>query len=295
MTLLHPDVPAFSDDPAYPYFPPRRGEGDKDFETSSAFRSLTIAGRLPELHLYDGNRCNRACPFCCVHGAPEGEVVWHAPYTDAVLDYALQLVDPAGRIKFYGGEPTMDPGSVIRAASYLRAGGFTGSFRIFSNGDDAPALLRVLEAVPDMHATLNYSVVHGLGVERLSSASLLALQPLAGTRIFCGHASLAETGRHTQGHADSERDFGPRCPGCHPVLRSDGILHGCPFAVEDTAPRFVLAHAGTTPPRTAIGNFMALARWQRAPLVLATKRSGASACTTCRSGEVPDPTLADLT
>ena len=37
------------------------------------------ADRLPEVHLYQGNRCNRACPFCTVEGSPHGWFSEHTP------------------------------------------------------------------------------------------------------------------------------------------------------------------------------------------------------------------------
>lgn len=38
---------------------------------------------LRELHLYEGSFCNRACPWCTIHGPPDG---WHRPYDAATLD-----------------------------------------------------------------------------------------------------------------------------------------------------------------------------------------------------------------
>ena len=59
---------------------------------------------LRELHLYEGNFCNRTCSWCTIDGSPDG---WYQPYAPAVLDQALRSVAADGNVKFYGGEPTL--------------------------------------------------------------------------------------------------------------------------------------------------------------------------------------------
>jgi hypothetical protein len=61
---------------------------------------------LRELHLYEGNFCNRACVWCTIDGSPEG---WYRRYSPAVLDQALATLAPDGNLKFYGGEPPSTP------------------------------------------------------------------------------------------------------------------------------------------------------------------------------------------
>src|SRR5207245_531909 len=58
---------------------------------------------LRELHLYEGNFCNRTCAWCTINGSPQG---WYERYSPAVLDQALATLAPDGNLKFYGGEPT---------------------------------------------------------------------------------------------------------------------------------------------------------------------------------------------
>ena len=65
---------------------------------------------LRELHLYEGNFCNRTCAWCTIQGSPDG---WYEPYRAEVLDQARRSVAPDGNIKFYGGEPTLHAAAII--------------------------------------------------------------------------------------------------------------------------------------------------------------------------------------
>ena len=69
-------------------------------------------GELRELHLYEGNLCNRACVWCTVDGSPEG---WHASYTRSLVTAAVASLARDGNLKFYGGEPTITHREVISA------------------------------------------------------------------------------------------------------------------------------------------------------------------------------------
>ena len=62
---------------------------------------------VAEVHLYEGNFCNRTCAWCTIDGSPQG---WYERYSPAVLDQALATLAADGNLKFYGGEPTLQIG-----------------------------------------------------------------------------------------------------------------------------------------------------------------------------------------
>lgn len=257
------------EDPVYPFLPPRPSSGP--------FTGL-VNGRLPELHLYDGSRCNRACAFCAVAGSPRG---WYRPFGPEVLEFALELVSPRGSIKFYGGEPTLHPENVVQAVAFLEQGGFVGRFRLYSNGIRAEVLTEVLDAVPEMDAVLNYSILHGRGVPSIPRHSLELLLGYERGRIFSGHPDLVDVGAAGELPAESVTEsFGGACAHCHPVLRSDGIFHGCPFAVENRSPHFQLGGVGS-PAGPAVGEFEKLIRWQSEVLEPEARRRGLHPCQVC--------------
>src|SRR5215213_9028524 len=88
-------------------------------------------GKMDELHLYHGSRCNRECNFCCVNGAPDGD---HERFSEDVLSAAVDMVAKQGSLKIYGGEPTLDAKNLRFAVAHLRELGFEGAITIFSNG-----------------------------------------------------------------------------------------------------------------------------------------------------------------
>ena len=119
---------------------------------------------LRELHLYEGNFCNRACSWCTIHGSPDG---WYQPYSPAVLDQALATLAADGNLKFYGGEPTLHTPEIVEAIRYCRERGFAGLVTVFSNGVQAEKLIAILESDPRTEAVLNYSIFHGRDAEPL--------------------------------------------------------------------------------------------------------------------------------
>ncbi|NJO48513.1 MAG: radical SAM protein, partial [Leptolyngbyaceae cyanobacterium RM2_2_4] len=110
-----------------------------------------------------GNQCNRDCSFCTVFGSPKG---WYSEYTPEHLEAALRTVmlHQQGAIKFYGGEPTLNPENVMWAIAYLRQRGYQGAIVIYSNGIQAERLLQILESDPlgKTTASLNYSIATGM-------------------------------------------------------------------------------------------------------------------------------------
>ena len=82
------------------------------------------AGKMDELHLYHGSRCNRVCAFCCVNGEPQGH---HLPFDANVLQAAVRLVSRQGSLKIYGGEPTLDAKNLLWSVAYLREAGIYSS------------------------------------------------------------------------------------------------------------------------------------------------------------------------
>jgi hypothetical protein len=206
-----------------PLFPPHRSREQYD-PSWTCFR---------ELHLYNGSRCNRACEFCTVAGSPSG---WYEPFTPPVLDLALQLVAPDGNLKIYGGEPTLDPANIRESMAYLRAGGFTGWFTLFTNGVLAERLIALLEADDRCEAVLNYSILFGDGAPPLPRRAQRALEEYARGRpgvLFASHPDLVPVGPGATFASHEPRpSFQGTCPRCPPVLTSRGLLHACPFAVE---------------------------------------------------------------
>ena len=131
---------------------------------------------LRELHLYEGNFCNRTCSWCTISGSPQG---WYQPYSRAVLDQALATLAVDGNLKFYGGEPTLHTPEIIEAMSYVRAGGFRGLITVFSNGVRAEKLIEILESDARSEAVLNYSIYHGRDAEPLPEHARTRLESWA--------------------------------------------------------------------------------------------------------------------
>src|ERR1700687_3226242 len=177
---------------------------------------------LRELHLYEGNFCNRTCTWCTINGSPDG---WYQNYTPAVLDQALATVARDGNIKFYGGEPTLHSQAIIDAMAYLRARGFRGLFTIFSNGIKADRLIDILESDARSEAVLNYSIYHGRDADPLPPHAQEHLEDWSRAhpnRVFQGYKVLFHAGAGTQHVYDRDREadfpgLGTACVRCVPV------------------------------------------------------------------------------
>src|SRR5438105_11702917 len=133
---------------------------------NSVLGVVSEPGRMDELHLYHGSRCNRACAFCCTNGAPEGH---HTPFTEAVLQAAVRLVARRGSLKIYGGEPTLDAANLRWTVGRLRTLGFAGAITLFSNGLRCRVLTSLLDADPGIRVVLNHAIITGTG-EKLPPA-----------------------------------------------------------------------------------------------------------------------------
>jgi hypothetical protein len=244
-------------------------------------------GRLAELHLYSGAYCNRRCAFCCVYGSPDAE---YQPYTEAVLDYAAQIVDLRGSIKFYGGEPTLQTDNLIWAMAYLRDRGFRGVFTIFSNGVRAGELIRALGSDNNCRAALNYSILMGRGEEPPPAGAMERLSEYAEAhpgKLFLAHEGIHPVGRGpeflgSQGLEDPDA----RCYRCYPTLTTSGQLHACPFAVELRAPHYDLGTLQTPPAEgtTAFGRFQG---WIESELEPRARQKGVHPCVECTRGLAP--------
>ncbi|GAB4455546.1 MAG: hypothetical protein OHK0029_11900 [Armatimonadaceae bacterium] len=241
------------------------------------------AGKWNELHLYTGSQCNRACSFCCVYGEPGGG---YAPWSEPALDQALRLVAKRGSLKFYGGEPTLDTPNLLWAMEYLRRSGFAGVFTIFSNGIRARSLVQILEGDTDTLAVLNYSIATGRGEEPLPDAARIRLQEWAARnpeRLFVSHDFVIPVGRQEGGQAFAENGSEPtKCFRCFPVLTSSGLLHACPFAVEEDRPHYHLGNTETDA-ATAQERFQQFLQWMTEVLEPRAEASGINACTLCVS------------
>ncbi|MBI2505235.1 MAG: radical SAM protein [Candidatus Latescibacteria bacterium] len=155
-------------------------------------------GRLPEIHLYFGSRCNRECDFCVVFGSPRG---WLAEVDEELLEALLGLLHPQAQLKIYGGEPTLLSANLRWVFAELRRRGFAGRFTLFSNGIQSARLLELLEADDRTCCVLNYSILTGTQAERIPPTALRQLTEYARRhpgRLFAGHADLVEVGRAQQ-------------------------------------------------------------------------------------------------
>jgi uncharacterized protein DUF547 len=240
---------------------------------------------LRELHLYEGNFCNRTCSWCTINGTPDG---WYQNYTRATLDQALATVARDGNIKFYGGEPTLHAPAIIDAMHYLRTQGFAGLFTIFSNGVKADRLLAILDSDPRSEAVLNYSIYHGRDAEPLPPHAKAALERWATehpNRMFQGYKVLFHAGAGATAAYDRDREadyhgLGSGCVRCFPVLTSRGRFHACPFAAEIDAPHYDLGRVGTDP-RTVFRNYHSFRRWVDDTLDPTAAARGISSCEMC--------------
>lgn len=209
-------------------------------------KGVIDSDRLMELHLYPGNQCNRDCSFCTVFGSPKG---WYTEYTPEHLDAALQTVmlNEQGAIKFYGGEPTLNPENVVWAIAYLRQHGYQGAIVVYSNGIQAASLLQILESdlAGKTTASLNYSIATGDGAPQMPKKSLEQLETYEMAHpeaIAIGHPDVVDSGRGIEPFTgDTARPrANSRCPHCYPVLTTEGKFHACPFAIENQAAHFQL-------------------------------------------------------
>ncbi len=240
---------------------------------------------LRELHLYEGNFCNRDCSWCTIHGSPQG---WYEPYSDTVLDQAAASVAGDGNIKFFGGEPTLHWAVIIKAMAHLRGRGFRGLFTIFSNGVKADRLLAILDSDARSEAVLNYSILHGRDAEPLPAHAKEILEQWASAhpnRLFQGYKVLFHAGGGAGAGFDSDREadfhgLGTNCVRCFPVLTSRGRFHACPFATEIDAPHFDLGGAGSNPAEV-FEKYRAFRRWTQETLDPAASKRGVSSCEMC--------------
>ena len=229
-------------------------------------------------------------------GSPKG---WHKAYCRETLDFALELVHPEGLLKFFGGEPTLYPAEILAAVRYVKKRGFQGKFRLYSNGVRAKQLIALLEAIPEMDAVLNYSILNGRGAPPIPSGAMKKLLEFPGNRIASGHPDLVDINAPvplSEKDSDEIGNFGGSCANCFPSLRSDGRFHGCPFAVEKLDPHFDLGRVGQTSPRAALKNFEAFYRWQSEVLEPRARELGVHPCRACdrHLSEIDEPILSDF-
>jgi len=272
-----------------------------------------------DFHLYTGSKCNRKCDFCIVSGRPDG---WYKPLTEEVLNAALKVVPLDSTIKFYGGEPTIDAENIIWAFGYLRQNGFRGWLTVFSNGVLADRVIKILEADTDSDVVLNYSILHGEDAEPIPPESLRKLKEFEVRnphRIYSSHAAVfpygkgvefvaqvgsehiierlhtsldkkTEIGEITPEFAEnSEKKNFRLCPRCRPALRTDGVFHACPFAVESNERHFHLGKLGETSEERVLENFQKFLVWIDETLEPEAERRQLHPCQICTHhlGELP--------
>ncbi|MBC7796841.1 MAG: hypothetical protein H7Z37_08215 [Pyrinomonadaceae bacterium] len=267
--------------------------------------------KFSDFHLYTGSKCNRTCDFCIVSGRPDG---WYKPLTENALDATFELVPVDATIKFYGGEPTIDTKNVIWAMRYLREKGFVGWFTIFSNGVLADRVIKILDSDTKTDVVLNYSILHGEDAEPIPPAALEKLKQYEiqhPNHIFSSHAGVFPFGRAVefvakvgQNHVvermhtsfDKKIEAGLMtvetaelieqkgfrlCPRCRPALRTDGVFHACPFAVESNEPHFNLGKLGQDSPETVLNNFQSFLDWIENTLEPEAERLQIHPCKVC--------------
>jgi hypothetical protein len=250
---------------------------------------------LRELHLYEGNFCNRTCDWCTINGSPHG---WYEPYSHEVLDQAVKTLAPDGNLKFYGGEPTLHARAIIDAIGYVRSRGFSGLVTVFSNGIKAGRLIEILESDPRSEAVLNYSIYHGRDAEPLpvhAKEQLEAWSTAHPGRIFKGYKVLfhARAGACRPYERDREAEYhgkGTGCVRCFPVLTTKGRFHACPFAAEIDSPHYDLGAVGSDPAKV-LRNYQTFRRWIDDTLDPAARERRISSCEMChtRLSELPVP------
>ncbi len=250
---------------------------------------------LRELHLYEGNFCNRDCSWCTISGSPQG---WYENYSRATLEQAFESVARDGNIKFYGGEPTLHAQAIIDAMGYLRERGFTGLFTIFSNGIKAERLIEILQSDERSEAVLNYSIYHGRDAEPLPAHAKTTLEEWARqqpNRIFQGYKVLFHAGAGADQVYDRDREpdfhgLGRGCVRCFPVLTSKGRFHACPFAVEIDSPHYDLGTVGSEP-KDVFRRYRTFRRWIDEVLDPTASARGVSSCEMCHRhlSELPAP------
>ena len=250
-------------------------------------------GELRELHLYEGNFCNRDCSWCTINGSPDG---WYQAYTPAVLEQALDTLAANGNLKFYGGEPTLHTPEIVGAMRYVRERGFTGLITVFSNGIQAEKLISILESDPKSEAVLNYSIYHGRDAKPMPRYSRDRLEQWAlmnPNRIFQGYKVLFHAGGGAEEKFDQDREsdyhgMGNRCVRCFPVLTTKGRFHACPFAAEIDSPHFDLGGVGSSS-ETVFENYRTFLHWVDKELDPAAEARGISSCEMChrRLAELP--------
>ena len=234
--------------------------------------------RWLELHLYSGSKCNRACVFCCVNGEPKGT---YSPWTEETLQAAARLVARRGGLKFYGGEPTLDPENLIWSMGRLRELGFEGAFIVFSNGVRARELVSLLEADLNVFAVLNYSIATGRGETPLPASALRQLQNYDEKRpghLFLSHDFVVPVGRQRDLQAGTLAH--QPCFRCFPTLTSEGKLHACAFAVEYDRKHFRLGDAQTDFEKASesFSHFLGWVEERLDPVSLLNNQSSCSVC-----------------
>jgi hypothetical protein len=251
--------------------------------------------QLRELHLYEGNFCNRACDWCTINGSPRG---WYEPYSHKVLEQAIRTLAADGNLKFYGGEPTLHADAIIAAIRYLRARGFTGLVTVFSNGIKAGRLIEILESDRHSEAVLNYSIYHGRDAQPLPARAKEQLETWSAAhagRIFKGYKVLFHAGAGADRAYDRDREadyhgIGSGCVRCFPVLTTKGRFHACPFAAEIDSPHYDIGDAATGPAQV-LRNYQTFRRWIDETLDPAARSRSISSCELChtRLAELPVP------
>jgi hypothetical protein len=248
----------------------------------SVLQVVSEEGRLDELHLYHGARCNRTCTFCCVEGSPQGD---HAPFTQDVLASAVALVSRQGSLKIYGGEPTLDVSNLRFTLRKLRELGFQGAITIFSNGLRAKVLCDCLDSDLKIFAVLNNAIATGRGekpLPRPAAERLLAWAEENPGRLFLSHDFTVTAGREDESTATA----GATCFRCFPTLTSQGELHACPFAVTHAHPHFALGRAGDSPGEVG-ARFAHFQHWVEKALEPEANRQGRDACAVCTGSAPP--------
>ena len=111
---------------------PRPRTSAPSCSTSRSSTSTKPTRELRELHLYEGNFCNR--DLLVVHDPRLARRLVPALLAGRARPGARARSRTDGNLKFYGGEPTLPRRGIVEAMRYCRERGFRGLFTVFSNG-----------------------------------------------------------------------------------------------------------------------------------------------------------------
>ena len=263
---------------------------------------------LRELHLYEGNFCNRTCSGARSTARRTG---WYQTYAPAVLDQALRHASPpTATSSSTAASRRCTPTAIIDAMAYLRGRGFRGLFTIFSNGVKADRLHRrsstATRAARRCSTTRSTTAAtpsrcRRTRKQRLEEWARAHPEPhLPGLQGALPRRRRRRAALTTATARPTSTASARGCVRCFPVLTSQGRFHACPFAAEIDAPHYDLGRVGTDPadrlpqlPRPSAAGSTTCSTPPRAHAASAAARCVTGTCKSCPSPPTSRPLTAD--